>query len=202
MINSENNFYEQYGLAHVRDAMKRPFSEAFPAWTADPSPMPPVVPQIRTHLPFPKPQWMDLAAAVEENPAKSQRVEVTHAPQLPAPSSFLRSSLPVLAMRSQTKDLAAQATSRLADAKSGEATQNYWLEDVADADLLDSPGWGIASGMPAALCQLINDQHRSTTERAQPPGGCRQWREPERWCNDRHHRHHPQAGQRAGHHPY
>ncbi len=141
MISSENNFYEQYGLTHVRDAMKRPFCEAFPAWTADPSSVPPVVPQIRTHWPSAVPQWMVLPAIVEENPAEKQKVEGTHPPQLTAPSSFLRSSLPVLAMRSQTKDLSTPPDSPLADAKRGEATQNYWLEDVTDADLAKCVQW-------------------------------------------------------------
>lgn len=141
MISSENNFYEQYGLTHVRDAMKRPFSEVFPSWTADPSPVPPVMPQIRTHLPFRKPLLMDWPAALEENPTKRQRIDGTQLPQLPAPSSFLRSSVPALAMRSQTKDSERQPAPPVVNSKSGAATKTYWFEAVADDDLVQCVQW-------------------------------------------------------------
>ena len=50
-MNSNNaNFYEQYGLKNIREAMKRPFSEAFPSGMIDTLPPPTsVIPQMRVH---------------------------------------------------------------------------------------------------------------------------------------------------------
>ena len=42
------NFYEQYGLTRVREAMKRSFNEAFPAWVQQEPENAPVSPQVRT----------------------------------------------------------------------------------------------------------------------------------------------------------
>jgi hypothetical protein len=136
MNSSTNQFYEQYGLTNVREAMKRPFSKAFPVSAVAPVPVQPRVPQIRVHLPAFMPQWVRLPTSVEENPAKRQRVEEINSVQPPVPVFSILSSLPVLAMRPQSIGMTTTFSPSPAKSDTGAVTENYLVEGVTDDDLV------------------------------------------------------------------
>lgn len=136
MLNSTNPFYEQYGLTRVREAMKRPFDEAFPVGVAGPAPVPPVVPQLRTHLPATMPRGMGLSTLIDESPAKRQRVEQANTPQSAHPSCSILSSLPVLAMRSPINGTTMLSAPQSTQSKAGAVSENYSVEGVTDEDLV------------------------------------------------------------------
>jgi hypothetical protein len=136
MNSSTYQFYEQYGLTNVREAMKRPFSEAFPLSAVAPVPVQPQGPQLRFHVPAFIPQWVRLPTSVEENPAKRQRVEEINSVQPPVPVFSILSSLPVRAMRPQSIGMTTTFSPSPAKSDTGAVTENYLVEGVTDDDLV------------------------------------------------------------------
>lgn len=168
---SHVNFYAVYGLLNVREAMKRPYAEAFPAWArprATP-PLPPAMPQLQSRVPAQLPQWMGYSQHDGEQAAKRRRIGGEETMPVVTPASSATPSAAVPAIRSQVF-VKGSLEPVPPDVMQSRTTGVYWVPELCNADLfqaVNSLGLEIGSGMSflSAMCA----KHIRLTERGIVP---------------------------------
>ncbi len=150
---SNPDFYAQYGLINVREAMKRPFDQAFPAAHRF-AQQPRTAPQLQSRGPTHVSPWIFQSEADAEPAAKRRRVEPTDPLPPAAPLPSLPQSAPRLAMRSQAATIPAPmpaaACQPMPAPAPGVASKDYAIEGVTDADLYQCAqllGWNAHAGL-------------------------------------------------------
>ncbi len=152
---SNPDFYARYGLINVREAMKRPFDQAFPVahrFAQQPRTAPQLQSRGSPHL-LP---WTFQSETDAEQVAKRLRIEPAALLPSAAPLPSLPLSAPLLAIRSQNSSIPAPMVPAVrqpmpASAPApGVASENYAIEGVTDADLYQCVqllGWDADAGM-------------------------------------------------------
>lgn len=127
---SNPDFYAQYGLRNVREAMKRPFHQAFPAWAGRPAPQPQPqpLPQLYSRVVMETPLWTGYPVTDGEQVAKRRRGEGVNPTPLVASMPFMSRSTPTLMTRPPATVTAQQAPPAV-------ATEAYAIDGMTDADL-------------------------------------------------------------------
>ncbi|MCM0043945.1 MAG: hypothetical protein NBV65_04870 [Burkholderiaceae bacterium] len=153
MTISNPDFYAQYGLINVREAMKRPFNQAFPAahrFAQQPRTAPQLQSRGSPHL-LP---WTFQPETNAEQAAKRRRCEPADLLPSAAPLPSLPLSAPLLAIRSQNYSVSAPMPTAerqpMPAPAPGVASENYAIEGVTDADLYQCVqllGWDADAGM-------------------------------------------------------
>jgi hypothetical protein len=125
---SNPDFYAQYGLRNVREAMKRRFDQAFPAWAGRPAPQLQPLPQLYSRVVTETPLWTGYPVTDGEQVAKRRRGEGVTPVPLVTPIPVMPQSAPMLMTRPTTTDAAVQSPP-------AEATELYVIEGLTNADL-------------------------------------------------------------------
>ncbi len=123
---SNPDFYAQYGLINVRQAMKRPFDQAFPAWAGRHAPQAKPLPQLRSRVVTETALWTGYPTTDGEQVAKRRRGEGVNPVPLVAPTPFMPQSAPMLLTR---------PPATAPQPAPGEVTELYAIPGVTDADL-------------------------------------------------------------------
>jgi hypothetical protein len=153
---SNPDFYAQHGLINVREAMKRPFDQAFPAAARRVAQHQQTAPQLHSYGPPYMSPWTFQSETDAEQVAKRLRIEPAALLPSAAPLPSLPLSAPLLAIRSQNSSISAPMPTAErqpvpAPAPSpGVASENYAIEGVTDADLYQCVqllGWDADKGM-------------------------------------------------------
>lgn len=167
---SNPDFYARYGLINVREAMKRPFAQAFPAWAGrlPPPTEPPPLPQLRSRSVTGTPLWTAYPPADGEQAAKRRRVEVAQGLPPAAPPTFTLRGGPVIGAHSQTPDKPALALDAALQSAEIAAADSGATEGMTDAELTQCArllGWDGADDLRFLKCVVHKDDKFVSSKR-------------------------------------